>query len=336
MTEMKVVTALGWYGKMNCGDESYKLAFPALFTDYEWRFTDFLTPEKIGESDALVLGGGDIMSNPFLDQFAFIDKPKHVISASCTEKTDVAKLAGFQNIIVRDLRSVEILKNKGIQAKYKPDVAFYLTPDKMRGKRLIRKEFSAQKRELYEKCVVVVMNGYLADAESNSSDVRKFINFHKLAYDLGHICDFTPASFLFIPFGQQLPWDDRAPNMWVAQKCKFWRKNAVVWNELSVQNILDIISAADAIISTRLHSTIFSIVGHTPFIDITHNHKNAALLHTVEKQQYSVPYEGFDADKVQAMLKDMLWTRESKEKELQSLVDKQRALLKGLSDVRLV
>lgn len=94
--------------------------------------------------------------------------------------------------------------------------------------------------------------------------------------------------------------------------------------------------AADAVISTRLHSTIFSITAHTPFIDITHNHKNAALLATVDKQQYSVPYEGFDVEKVQQMLKHLLWNRESTEKELQSLVDKQRALLKGLSDVRLV
>lgn len=238
---MKVVTALGWYGKMNCGDESYKLAFPSLFPDYEWRFTDKLTAEVVGESDAIVLGGGDIMSDPFLNQLAFVEKPKHVISASCTEKTDVSKLAGFQNIIVRDLHSVEILKHKGVQAKYKPDVAFYLQPDRMRGRRLIRKEFNNQKADQYEKTVVVVMNGYLADAESNSYDVRKFICFHKLAYDLGHIMDYTPASFIFLPFGQQFPWDDRAPNMWVAQKCKFWKKNLVIWSEPSVQNVLDII-----------------------------------------------------------------------------------------------
>jgi len=180
---MKVVTALGWYGKNNVGDEAFKMAFPYIFPDYEWRFTDHLTPAKLGESDAVVLGGGDVMSDPFLEQFAFIDKPKHIISASCTNNTDVNKLVGFSNIIVRDVKSIEILKRKGIKAVYKPDIAFALQGDKMRGRRIIRKEFTSQKRELYEKTVVVVMNGYLADSEANSYDVRKFINFHKMAYE---------------------------------------------------------------------------------------------------------------------------------------------------------
>lgn len=332
---MKVVTALGWYGKDNCGDESYKLAFPNVFPDYEWRFTDFLTPEKLSQTDAVVLGGGDVMSDPFLNQLAFVTKPKHIISTSATSSTDPDKLVGFKNIIVRDTSSVEILKKKGIQAKYKPDVAFSLTADKMNGRKLIRKEFVAQKRDLYEKLVVVVMNGYLADAESNSYDVRKFINFHKLAYDMGHVMDFTPASFIFIPFGQRLPWDDRVPNMWVAQKAKFWQKNVTVLNELSVQNILDIIGAANAVISTRLHSTIFSITANTPFIDITHNHKNSALLETIDRKQYSVPYESFDADRVKKMLKHLLWTPDT-EKDLQALADKQKSLLKSSREICLV
>jgi polysaccharide pyruvyl transferase WcaK-like protein len=332
---MKLITALAWVDNQNVGDESYKLAFPILFPHYKWHFTNKLTAKNIAESDAIVLGGGDIMSDAFLDQLVSVSKPKHIISASCTDKTDISKLLGFQNIIVRDLPSVKILKDKGIPSKYSPDAAFCLQPDKLRGKRLIRKEFAAQKRDLYAKTVAVVMNGYLADAESNSYDVRKFINFHKLAYDLGHVIDYTPASFIFLPFGQQLPWDDRAPNIWVAQKCKFWNKNVVVWEELGVQSVLDIISAADATISTRLHSTIFSIVGRTPFIDITHNHKNAALLETIEKQHASVRYEGLDGEHVQKMLKEIIWPKESKEKELQALVDKQRALLKDLSDVHL-
>src|SRR4051812_19339112 len=111
---MKVVTTLGWYNKSNCGDESYKLAFPKVFPDYEFRFADKLTPEIIGESDAFILGGGDVMSNAFLDQLAFINKPKHIISVSANEGVDITRLTNFDNIIVRDNKSLEILKNKGI------------------------------------------------------------------------------------------------------------------------------------------------------------------------------------------------------------------------------
>jgi polysaccharide pyruvyl transferase WcaK-like protein len=333
---MKVVTVLGWYGKSNCGDESYKLAFPKIFPDYEFRFVDKLTPEVIGESSAVVLGGGDILSDTFLDQLAFVKKPKHIISVSANAKVDPSKLAGFENIIVRDYKSLEILRQKGVSCKYMPDVAFALTCDKMRGRRLLRKEFDSKNREKYEKVVAIIINGFLADAEANSYDVRRFINFHKLAYDLGHIADFTPASFCFIPFGQELPWDDRVTNMWVSQKCKFWRKNTVIYSEPSVQNILDMMGAADAVISTRLHSTIFSYAVGTPFMDITHNHKNSWLLQTLEQNDYSMPYEGFNDEEAIRRLKDLLFNREFHDKQIQSTVDKQRALLEGLSDVKLV
>lgn len=334
---MKVITALGWYNKNNCGDESYKLAFPLVFPDYEFRFTEKLTPEIIGTSDAFILGGGDILSGGYLDQLAFVNKPKHIVSVSANNGIDVNKLVNFDNIIVRDNKSLDILKHKGITAKYKPDVAFALTPDPMRGRRIIRKEFLAQKKEQYDKTVAVIINGFLADAEGNHYDVRKFINFHKLAYDLGHVFDYTAASFVFVPFGQQLPWDDRTTNMWVAQKCKFHQKNIVIWNETSVQNVLDIIAGTNAVISTRLHSTIFSMVAKTPFIDIVHNHKNSWLLETVGKQQFSIPYDSFDSEKVKATLKQILWgNKELMEKELESLIDKQKTLLRGLSDVKLV
>ena len=67
-----------------------------------------------------------------------------------------------------------------------------------------------------------------------------------------------------------MPWDDRVSNGMVASFCKFWKKNVVLYDELEVQDALDIISAADVVISSRLHSTIFSCfrqqLGHGTFL----------------------------------------------------------------------
>jgi polysaccharide pyruvyl transferase WcaK-like protein len=332
----KSVTVLGWYGKTNIGDESYKLAFPKLFPDYKFNFTDKLTPKIIAETDAVVVGGGDILSDAFLKQLATVTKPKHIISASATETTDIAKLEGFANVIIRDHISCNLLARKGVPVIYKPDVAFALECNRDRGRRILRKKFEVHNRELYKKVVVVILNGYLIDSEQDGYDARRFMQFQNLAYNIGYIADFTPASFVFLPFGQSPPWDDRVPNAWASQRCKFWKKNLVVWNQQSVQSALDIIGAADAVISTRLHSTIFSMATGTPFIDITHNHKNTALLTTTEKMHYSIPYEAFDADKTLKLLKGLLERPDDAKKELQTLLDKQRELLRGLSDVRLV
>lgn len=325
------IHVLGWYGKSNIGDESYKTAFPLVFPGHEFQFTD-----KLAQADAVIVGGGDILSDPFLNQTLSCDKPLSVISASATDKTDTNKLKKFKNVYVRDFKSLEILRAKGIDAKYAPDVAFALNANKVRGREIIEAEFKSQKRDLYEKVVVVVLNGNLVDSEASGYDGRKFISFQNLAFQLGHVADFTNASFLFVPFGQDFPWDDRVPNAWVAQRCKWWKKNVVLWNQSSDQNVLNIISAADAVVSTRLHSTIFSITAGTPFVDITHNHKNTALLESTGTQKYSIPYHSFDGDRAKSLLKQLLEQPTEPKKELEEILNKQRKLLRELGHVRLL
>jgi polysaccharide pyruvyl transferase WcaK-like protein len=328
------VTVLGWYNHNNIGDESYKLAFPMIFPKCKFQFTNKLTSDIVKSTDIIVVGGGDILSDPFLNQVVGVKKPKYVISASATEKTDENKLKDFKSITVRDSKSVKILKDKGLKVNYAPDIAHILKPNPSNGLEILRKKFEQQELELYDRIVVVVMNGYLVDSESNHYDVRKFLSFHDLAFNLGHISDWTNASFIFLPFGQSLPWDDRVANAWVSQRCKFWKKNMVIWEEPNVQNVLDIISAAGAVISTRLHSTIFSIAAGVPFIDIIHNHKNESLIETIDMQEYAFPYSAIDRDAILNLLRRMLDYPESYKKEMKNLIDNQRALLGGISDVR--
>ena len=330
---MKTITVLGWYGKKNCGDESYKLAFPTIFQNYNFIFTDKITSKHRKISDAFILGGGDVLSPAFLSQLKDVKQPKHIISASANEHIEPKSLESFSNIFVRDYKSLEIMNKKKIKATYAPDIAFCLSGNQLNGKKLIKDHFKKQKRELYEHCVAVVVNCFLAEDHANSFDVRKAFCFHDVSYKLAHTLDFTNASFIFIPFGQEPPWDDRVSNLWVANKAKFWQKNLCVWTEPNVQNVLDMISGVDAIISTRLHSTIFAMATKTPFIDITHNHKNRWLLETTAKKNHSVNYEALDVENFKLKLNDLILNPEVHKKELAILLDKQRALLEGLHNV---
>ena len=56
----KQVTVLGWTGHGNIGDESYKLAFPLIFKDLDFTFTNVIS----NDCECVFLGGGNIM-HPF-------------------------------------------------------------------------------------------------------------------------------------------------------------------------------------------------------------------------------------------------------------------------------
>src|SRR5207249_4018803 len=101
-----------------------------------------------------------------------------------------------------------------------------------------------------------------------------FVDFTKFSYDLAWVSDNTACSFVFMPFGTEMPHDDRTSNAFVSSRIKFWQKNSVIYDKLTVQETLDLVSACDAMISTRLHSSIFSVLAGVPLLDVTHNHKN--------------------------------------------------------------
>lgn len=304
---------LGFYGHHNCGDESYKLSFPLLFPDAKFNFSD------TNNEDACILGGGNVISPYFLEQLN-IAKKKIILSVSFVDTDPVESLRNIDQICVRDYHSLRILEKAGIKASYFPDFAFALTPNPDNGKQLISKLYDG--RDLYDKVVVIVINGHLAMDENWLA--RDHFNFEKVIYDLTRTIDNTKASFLFVPFSILSPADDRVTNGWLSSRCKFWQKNVVVYNELPPQQILDIISASNAVISTRLHASIFACVAGIPFLDITHHDKNLHFLETIYRQDWSIPYWRFDHQKFATLLKEFLFTQQD---EFKSIADKNRLIL---------
>ena len=73
------IYVIGYYDHENLGDETYKLTFNYIFdtflpkTDLQHYNIEFLDCDKINlkkfiDSDIIVLGGGDIINEYFLDQ----------------------------------------------------------------------------------------------------------------------------------------------------------------------------------------------------------------------------------------------------------------------------
>lgn len=314
------VNVVGWYNKRNAGDESYKLSFPALF-DYDFEFSERI---KSG-FDAYVLGGGDIVAPAFLKQFAKIEAPRHLMSVAFPEKINFALDGIFRSVLVRDNASLANAKGVGLDATLVPDFAFALKGDAATGREMIRKTFDAANAELYEKIVGVVLNAHLMSEHDGLA--YNFARFERFCFELAMAADHCNASFLFIPFGKMMPWDDRAANATAVSRCKFFKKNVCLYEEVDAQATLDIIAALDCLVSTRLHSTIFAISNAVPFVDVTHNHKNQNLLETISYEKASLPYRCANSDDLIAAINHSLKEKTDIAGELETIANRQRALL---------
>jgi len=296
----------GWYSKHNVGDESYKLSFPRLFPDVHFDFDG-----TQGEYDLCILGGGDILDEHYVRKALDCScQKRYIVSVSAGSRTPLDLLGGFDGIYVRDRRSEEYLKNHGVDCQFMPDVAMCLQPVVSNGHEILRRKFSEEGLELYERRIGVVLNAHLLHAKEGLL-ARDFITFLKAVQDFAKLADETNASFVFFPMSSGMPYDDRISNGFLASRCKFWKKNWLVQDRLSVQETLDLISACDMIISTRLHSSIFSLISHVPFVDVVHHDKNRSFLETMHLDGHGLSYWSFSFEELKGVLDGMFGSLEA-------------------------
>lgn len=326
--DSKKVNVLGWYNHGNIGDDSYKLAFPLVFhTNFE--FIDKLTYPK----DVCILGGGDVLGGYFLEQISCAKK-RLALSISLSYDIKKETLDLFDLICVRDKKSFNIASEMGKKALLYPDFSFALTSHKQIGTSHLSKLFIENSLDHYQKVVGIVVNSNLLPTPSTPA--YQVAAFDRFCFEIAQLADTTNASFVFIPFGKSIPTDDTISNGFIASKCKFWKKNLLIKENLSVQQTLDVIAACDLVISTRLHSSIFSCIANVPFIDITHNHKNAAL---VDDMNYShvISYWDFNRKDLETLINTVSnKTLEIKEK-LHTIAEENKIKLQELkSNVHLL
>lgn len=301
----------------NCGDEAYKVAFPVIFPDHQFTFTDVLT----NNCERVFLGGGDVLQKSFMAQLAKTDAPKYAMSVNLKQKNIGLYHHIFKQLFVRNVCQAD---DKVLSV---PDFSFVLQANPERGKEIIKSVYQQYKGDLYNKVIVVVLNAYLCSGEAALA--RDHINFDKVCYDLAKIMDTTSASFLMVSFGNGFPNNDRLAASPLYTKCKFWKKNVVLFKELSVQGTLDVVSAANMLIGSRLHASIFACIGGTPFIDLTHHDKTTLFLESINKD-WGVNYWNFNTERLKVLMADFLVNEQKYKEELLAISKKNRELLLDL------
>lgn len=309
----------------------YQTAFPRLFPWDDSRFRSGVVASDLDWADHVVFGGGNIVDRHFLGLAARAAKrrPVSLMSVGCSDPTVTAgQLEIFDRIWVRDTASRDRISSLGVHCDLAPDASWCLEADAESGRRMWDVLFESQEKELYERRVAVILNAHLTSAQPDVL-ARDMCRWQVFSNDLVEVVDATSASFAFVPFGRGMPWDDRAPNSWVAHRCKWHKKNAVVWDEWGVQETLDFLSASDVVVSMRLHGTIFGCIGGVPFLDVTHHSKNQAFLDSVGMGSRGVPYWDFSRVDFSGMLSGLLSDGGGFREELVSLACAERRRLLG-------
>ena len=91
--EKQNIYVVGYFGHNNAGDEQYKITFDYIFETYipnicNYTVTyvdcDVIKNINILDTDIIILGGGDILNNYFLDEIIlkFEGKPNKIIAVS--------------------------------------------------------------------------------------------------------------------------------------------------------------------------------------------------------------------------------------------------------------
>lgn len=327
---MQHAKVIGWYGNSNVGDESYRVSFPLLFPDVAFEFM----PVPNGACDNYILGGGNILNEGYVKTLLNAPAKRHMImSVSADENTPFELLKKVDSIWVRDIVSQNLLERHGVACGLLPDACMALEASPKRGREWLAESFAREGLELYKNVVGVVLNGHLYHRSPDNLE-RDFIALMGVIHSISKLADDVPASFVFFAMCPQLPPDDRILGLMAAGKCKFWKKNLVITNKLGVQETLDMISACDVVVSTRLHSTLFSVVAGTPFVDIVHHDKNLNCLVTLGLEKWSLSYWSLAYKELRTMIEDRLEKQSQYRSELLKVrLHQKEMLLNGIKNV---
>ena len=143
--EKRNIYIIGYYGHANSGDEQYRLTFKYIFDTYlppsNIKYTiihidcDIIVDRVFNDNDIIILGGGDILTDYFLDQIIlkFRNKPNKILAVSVgIPYIDIVintnKLYIIDYIFLRTKQDLDIVKKYFHPQKiyYIPDISYFL------------------------------------------------------------------------------------------------------------------------------------------------------------------------------------------------------------------
>jgi polysaccharide pyruvyl transferase WcaK-like protein len=280
------VRVLGYYGHHNLGDEQYKLSINQALTffDYHPESVEFIDCDTIDdipfdESDFIVLGGGDILNNYFLDRVKakFANKRNKIIAISVgipyrSLFQTPEKFLFIDHIFLRSKQDIEELSMHmhPDRVHYLPDVSYFLEPSKelmerrtsnkkVVGISLSRHFYHPHHHDYYQR-IVKNLSAFVDYLTQN--------NFHVMLVNLNDSPTNPMENDLLMTYD-------------VVNGCKSQTDVSVLKNA-TLDQTLAAFSKMDICVPMRFHACLFSLLTKVPFIPVFSTRKIQNLLMDID------------------------------------------------------
>ena len=287
------IIIIGYYNHYNLGDDQYMLSFINLFKFIKYNSIKFVDCDKIfnteiKDTDIIILGGGDVLNNYFINNIniKFENKPNKLFAVSVGLPytyilTNTGKLNIFDHIFIRSKQDISLFSKYYKNISYIPDISYNLSCDtnnvnntfcELRVIKATKKIIGfALSRHIYH-------NQYIQEYNNCILNLYHFIkNLIILDY---HI--------IFIPFNTNsistiendiLIYNDIITIFSMNDTEQFINNNITfIKKKIEINQLFELYNIMDYCIPMRYHACLFSIYTNTPFLPIYTTRKISNLL----------------------------------------------------------
>jgi exopolysaccharide biosynthesis predicted pyruvyltransferase EpsI len=284
----QTITVIGYYDHNNTGDEQYKLTFKKMIEDnlpndmkmkYNIRFLDCdkLKRTEISEAEIIIMGGGDILNNYFLDEIneKFKNRKNKIIAVSVglpyiniLVKTE--KLSIIDYIFLRTEQDMETFGRYFQKDRlfYLPDISYYLKKmDKPKQKNEMCNILDGIKKS-GRNIIAFCLNRHIYSSSRDS-------NYKDIVSEFAKTVEFLVEQKYFIvllPFNTngKVSENDVIFHTDIYNLLdKNSRRNVLnITHCLDVMEMYDIFTYFYLVIPMRFHACLFSIYQNVPLIPI--------------------------------------------------------------------
>jgi hypothetical protein len=294
---------VGYFGHANVGDEQYKISFQEVFkqfipTSVAYRLSfidcDLLSDFVTSDNDVIVLGGGDVLNDYFLDRLIakFKGHSNRIIGVSVglpyvKTLTDSNKLNVIDYVFIRAQHDLELFRKHfhPDRIAFIPDISYvlmqscgYVVP-KTSNKYVHR---LALAKQVGKKIVCMSLARNIYDDKSEQ-------HYQGIITNLGHFVKFLIQfgyHVIFVPFNtnhanpleNDIVIHQDVVNFVKQTTNTLMSHITVVDEQLSAAVIFDILEHVDLSVPMRYHACLFAVYRHVPFLPIFTTRKLKNLL----------------------------------------------------------
>lgn len=270
------INFVGWYGRNNCGDEAFKAVHEQLFPDCEINWFVEVPPEEAEREATWVLGGGDVFLDYYIRQIP-PDAPFFVYGVGLGSPDQIDHIEELRHRIrgiwLRNACDVDMLRERGIDAHYSPDIVFQLA-EAVRERPLPQDVVPSDR-----KIAVIILSNNAAQSATMRGDLGDFFYFNYMKVMLARWLDEMAKYYdlVFLPFSFDYNDLDLHFVAEVAGQMKRTSRLQIVKRELDPLDAARVVAEAQLVMSMKFHGLIFAMMMGTPFVNIGLTRKTQLL-----------------------------------------------------------